>query len=321
MIEYRRFHNADPPQIVKLWHAAQLGRGAATGLTSDAFEHLNFSQGYFDKDGLILAVDTETQQIVGMGHAGFGPNRQGDQLSPDIGVICILVVHPDYRRRGVGREHVRRLEGFLTDSGAKTILAGPAEPFDPFFVGLYGGSQPSGFLDSDPDARPFFEALGYEAVESFVIFQRDLRSGREPMNFRMVNIRRKTELVLAENEPLPTWWWATRFGRLDTLRFQLITKDDKTPLAAVTILGLDLFYPRWRERVIGLIDLTVPEEHRRQGYGQALLLEIAKRLREELVDRLEAHISLSNEPAQEVFKSAGFNQVDQGTVYRKKQAE
>ena len=317
VIEYRRFHNADPPRLVELWNASRLGRGAAGGFNSDAFEQLNFSQRYFDRDGLIVAVDSDSGALIGMAHAGFGPDEEYGQLSTNIGVICAVMVDPKFRRRGIGRELVRRAEAYLTRHGAETILAGPAAPFDPFYVGLYGGSQPSGFLESDADAAPFLIEMGYEPVERFSILQRDLQFGRDPMNLRMVNIRRKTELRLAESDSPPSWWWMTRYGRLDTLRFQLSGKTDAQPLAAVTVVGLDLYLPKWQERVIGLMDLFVPDEARRQGYGQALLLEMAKRLRDEFVNRLEAHVSESNSAALETFKSAGFAEVDVGIVYRK----
>ncbi|MCA9020394.1 MAG: hypothetical protein KDA74_09650 [Planctomycetaceae bacterium] len=78
MTEFRAFHNTDPPQLLKLWHAAGLGRGAAECLSIDAFEVLIFSQPYFDPNGLIVAV--EEGEVVGFVLAGFGPNKAGSAL-------------------------------------------------------------------------------------------------------------------------------------------------------------------------------------------------------------------------------------------------
>lgn len=298
-----------------LWHASRLGRGAAGGFSFDALELLNFAQRYFDRDGLIVAVDGDA--IVGMAHAGFGPNDDESALDTGVGVVCSVVVRPEYRRRGIGRELLRRAEEYLRGRGSETILAGPAAPYDPFNVGLYGGSQPSGFLESDPAAEPFFAATGYEPVERIAVLQRDLQTGRDPMSFKVVNVRRKTQLGMTHGPENPTWWWITRYGRLDSLRFVLLPKAGGEPFAGVTILGLDLYLPKWQERVIGLTDLVVPEDERRKGYGQALLLEVAKRLREELVNKLEAHVGESNPGALRVFESAGFGRVDTGIVYRK----
>jgi ribosomal protein S18 acetylase RimI-like enzyme len=317
VIEYRRFHNSDPPRLVALWHAARLGRGAAGGFSSDAFELLNFAQRYFDREGLIVAVDAGTGDVVGMVHAGFGPNETKSDIDTGVGVICAVLVRPEYRRQGIGRELVRRAEDYLRSRGSETILAGPAAPFDPFYVGLYGGSQPSGFLESDPDAAPFFMTLGYEPAERIAILQRDLQSGRDPMSFKVVNVRRKTQLGMSHDFDDPSWWWMTRYGRLDSLRFVLTAKSGGESLASVTVLGLDLYLPKWQERVIGLTNLRVPDDERRKGYGQALLLEVGKRLREELVNKLEAHVGESNSVALKTFEGAGFARVDTGIVYRK----
>ncbi len=302
---------------MSLWHAARLGRGAAGGITTDAFELLNFAQRHFDRHGLILAVDSDTREAVGMVHAGFGPNETESDVGVGIGVICAVLVRPEFRRQGVGRELVRRAEEYLRSRGAETILAGPAAPFDPFYVGLYGGGQPSGFLESDPDAAPFFAALGYEPAERYSVLQRDLQTGRDPSSFRLVNVRRKMQLGMTHLPENSSWWWMTRYGRLETLRFVLAPKAGGTPVAGVTVLGLDMYLPKWQERVIGLTDLSVPEGERRKGYAEALLTEVGRRLREELVHKLEAHVSESNPAAAKLFAAAGFTPIDAGVVYRK----
>ena len=101
--------------------------------------------------------------------AGFGATDDESGLSLDTGVICVVMVRPDHRRKGIGRELVTRAERYLEAAGATSVFAGPAPRRDPFYVGLYGGSQPSGFLESDPDAAPFFATLGYEPVERHAV--------------------------------------------------------------------------------------------------------------------------------------------------------
>ena len=315
MIQYRHFHNTDPPHITKLWRDGLLGRGAAGGLRCDAFETLNYAQPYFDPKGLILATDDD--KVVGLAHAGFGTNDTETGLMLESGVICTVLVHPQYRRQGIGSELVHRAEDYMKDRGANNIFAGPAEPLDPFYFGLYGGSQPSGFLLSDPDADKFFRSIGYEQFERHAIFQRDISQQSDPVNMRLVGIRRKMQLAIAHPRDEMSWWWITRFGRLDSVRFQLVPKDRGDAVAEVTVLGLDLYLEKWQERAIGLTDLKVEEDQRRRGYGQALLLEVCRRMREEMVTRVEAHASETNEGAIAVLQSAGFERVDTGIVYLK----
>ena len=318
MIEYRTFHNADPPKIVALWRESQLGRGAVDGVPCDAFEALNFGQPYFDAEGLILAC--EGPRAVGFVHAGFGASADQSRLDHTRGVICAVLVHPQFRRQGIGRALVGRAEEYLRKRGTTEIFAGPAEPRDPFFFGLYGGSQPAGFLQSDPDAEPFLRSVGFEPVEQHAVFQRDLGQTSDPVSMRLMNVRRSTQLAIAHQRQDVTWWWITRFGRLDSVRFQLVPKGQTEPIAGVTVLGLDLYLPKWQQRTIGLAELTVAEPHRRQGYGQALVLEVCRRMREELVTRVEAHAPETNAGMLHLLESSAFTRVDTGVVYRQARA-
>lgn len=313
MIEYRSFRNFDPPELVRLWNQAQLGRGAVQRVSNDeSFDPANFSQQYFDPRGLIIATDNGRQ--VGFVHAGFGCDAAGASLSCERGVICAVVVHPNYRRQGIGRELVRRAETYLRTAGATDITAGPAPQRDPFYCGLYGGAQPVGFLNSDPNAAPFFSKLGYQSGEQFLVTQRSM-DDRDPVNFRLSMIRRKWELALAEKpDPCP-WWWSVRYGRLDGLYCVLVPKGGGQPVAGLTVVGLDLYARVWNEQAIGVCDLWVKETQRRQGFGQTLLVEVIKRLRQETISCVTANVPETDEPACAVFKSAGFVSIDRGVVF------
>lgn len=319
MFQFRCFQNSDPPRILKLWHECELGRGAARPFSTDAFEIFNYSQLFFDRSGLLLACDGP--QPVGLVHAGFGCTADESRLDAECGVICAVLVHPRVRRQGLGRELVRRAEDYLRGRGAKRIFAGPAPRRDPFYFGLYGGTRPSGFLVSDPLARPFFEAVGYAPVEQHAVFQRELANARDPMNLRIAAIRRQTELAVADAPNGPTWWWYTQFGRwdsagIDSLRFRLLRKGSGEPVAGVTVVGLDQFIPHWQRRAIGLVDVYVAESVRGQGYGQTLIVEVLRRLRQELIDLAEVHAPESNPVACRLIRAAGFQQIDTGIVYQ-----
>lgn len=314
MIEYRSFRNYDPPKILRLWEEAELGQGAAQALSNDmSFDLLNYSQTYFDRHGLILAVDEG--KPVGFVHAGFGCTPDGNELDYSTGVICAVIVTPEHRRQGVGRELVQRAESYLRSKGAQQIQAGSAKATDPFYFGLYGGARPAGFLESDQAAAPFFESLGYQPDRRFLITGRQM-SDRDPVHFRSTMIRRKWELVLIDRPDPCSWWWMCRYGRLDAVYCALVPKGGGTPVAGVTIVGLDAYSNCWHEQAIGLVDLWVDENHRRQGFGQALLLEVIKRLRKETVTRLTANIADDDVAAMKVFESVGFSKVDEGVVFK-----
>ncbi|MBX3443318.1 MAG: GNAT family N-acetyltransferase [Planctomyces sp.] len=314
MVSFRTFQNSDPPRILQLWNDSGLGRGAVRCRSTEPFEISNYAQPYFDPAGLLLAFDGP--RLAGFAHGGFGTraDRQGESRS--IGVVCAVVVHPEFRRRGIGRELVRRTEQHLRDRGSRQIVAGPHRYNDPFYFGLYGGSRPSGFLTSDPVAQPFFQSLGYEELERHGVFERDMTTGRDPTNVRVINIRRSTYVEVSEKPQRPSWWWFTRFGRLDTLRFRLKFKKTHEQVAGITAIGLDQYIPVWNERTIGLVDLEVPEQYRGQGYGLTLLIEMLKQLRQELVTRAEIHCPEANDAAMRAITGAGFERTDTGIVYR-----
>lgn len=302
---------------MRLWNESGLGRGAAQAISCDEFDSLVIAQPYFDPAGMILAT-TDHNRVIGFVHAGFGPNETKTHLSKKTGVICAIIVDPAFRRQGIGRELVRRAEEYLRKAGAETILGGGAPPRDPFYCGLYGGSEPAGFLESDAAASPFFQAVGYAPIERHLVFQRQLGpGGPEVMCVRLLNAKRQSRLAAAAAYEPKDWWWSTRVGRLDSMHLGLLPKAGGNLLAKVCVVGLDLYMTGWRMRAIGICGLQVSEPQRRKGYGQLLLDEVCRRVREDMIQLAEAHANESDAASVAVIKSAGFQQVDAGVVFRK----
>jgi GNAT superfamily N-acetyltransferase len=316
VVEYRSFRNGDPPHLLRLWHACNLGRGAAQGFTADALELVNFAQSYFDPQGLIVARDGD--ELVGMVHAGFGCDESGSRLACDVGIICAVMVRPDHRRRGIGRELLRRGEDYLRGKGAQELQAGQSSDLDPFYFGLYGGARPSGCLLTDEQADPFLKAADYVPAFTIGIYQREIQKSVDPVHFRLLAIRRATEIIISDQPAQPTWWWFTRLGRIDSLRIQLVPKKGGDPIAGVSVVGLDAYVSRWNARGIGLVDVYVRDGDRGKGYGRTLLVEVIRHMRQELISIAEIHAPDTNEHAIRAIMGAGFQRIDTGIVYRKR---
>ena len=315
VVEYRTFHNCDPPEILKLWHAAELGPTAAEGFPCDILELFVFAQPFFDKKGLILAE--HEGRIVGLTHAGFQPQADEAALDKTQGMVAALLVHPEFRRQGIGSELIRRAETYLAETGAKHICVGGGLDSNGFYNGIYGGLQASGFAHAIAPWHEFLTGFGYEPAASTTVMHRDLTMGRDPVSSRLIRHRRRLNLSITDRvEGLP-WWWHVRFGHLDALSFQLQERHNDSVVASGQIIGLDVYVPKWGVRAVGLRDVSVPEEHRRHGYGLSLVLEICKRLREQSIQLIEAQLNSTNSGAFELFSSAGFEQVQELVTFQR----
>ena len=316
-VTLRPFRNGDPPGLVRLWNAAGLGRGAVRGLTVDVFDHLVIAQQHFRPACVTIAEEEAPdgrRRAAGFALSGFAPAR------PETGVVEAVVVHPDLRGRGIGRRLMGAAVDSLRDRGATRTLAGPGPAEAPFLVGLYGGSEPAGFLDSDPAARPFAEACGFRERTRYAVLQRPTETP-ERTGFQALAARRHSALRTAAANPGDRWW-ATRFGRLDTLRFELAPREDARKGAAtagITLIGLDLYGPGWSRRAVGLRDLSVGPGGS-AAHLQALVSEVTRKLREEAVDLLEIHADAADGPALARLARMGFEPVDHGTTFERGEA-
>ena len=314
-VQYRSYHNTDPPKLHQLWHSCALGRNAAEGFSCDVFELFSCSLPYFDRNGLILAADG--QRVAGFVHAGLAPTADESGLDQRQGIISALMVHPDYRRQKIGSELVRRAEEYLRSKGVESVEAGGGLNRNGFYCGIYGGLEPSGFCGSAAPWHEFFGACGYSQGSETFVLRRDLQQARDPVNAKLLRHRRHLNLVITDRPANESWWWFARFGHLDSLRFELQEKADKEVVASGQIIGMDLFIPKWGVRCVGIREVFVPESQRRHGYAQALVLEICRRLRGESVQLVEAQVASDNKPVIDLFVSAKFELNDRLLTFRK----
>lgn len=315
MIDYRHFRNPDVPALTELWNRVQFGTGAASEFSRDAYDMLVLAEPYFDRRGLIEAWDGK--KLVGFCHAGFGPNTDGAAISKEVGILCAIGVHPGYRQQGIGRRLVELAEEYLRREGAGAIVAGESLERNPFYLGLYGGADCAGFLESDTHAAPFFAKLNYNPTESYSILARELQTGKTPFDPRGIAMKKQMKFGVLDRPPRATWWWLVRHGRFESLTFTFAPSTGGGIAALVTCWGMELHSVCRGKRTVGITDLFVAESVRRRGYAKVLLCEVLRRLREDGVTDVEVVIPGLNTGAKALFASLGFTQRDQGTVYRK----
>jgi ribosomal protein S18 acetylase RimI-like enzyme len=315
VVEYRTFRNTDPPALAEVWNEAFTQRGAVQLHHSSPLERYLFAKPYFDPAGLIVALDDG--RAVGFAHAGFGPDASGSALCTAQGVTCAIGVRPTHRRRGIGSELLRRCEDYLRQRGAVDLFAGPLAPLNPFYLGLYGGSDTPGFLKSDADAEPFLTARGYRLDQTRLVFQRRLDVPINVVDGRFAAIRRQFDVRIASRGRGSSWWSECLLSPVEVLEFRLIDKATDKPGAQASIWDMEAFWQRWNLPVLGVIDLWVRDDLRRQGLAKLLLAQVLRQLQEQFFALAEIQAPADNAAAVGLLKGLGFEQVDTGCSYRR----
>lgn len=319
MISYRAFKNSDPPRLLALWNQCVHGRSFGVPTCVDPLEQLLFSKPYFDRRGLIFALDGE--RVIGFIHVGFGARDDLGGLDRRRGVICMIMVHPGHRRRGVATELLRRGEQFLRDQGAEELFFGPIFPSDPFYFGLYGGSELPGLLESNIPGIALACRHGYQPREGVHLRERILSEPPILDDNRLPLLRRQVEIV-ADVQPMATHWWQAcqlqTYPPVPTLRYEMLERGSRQLVAHAWAWDM-IHFSRARRDVptVGLFLFEVEESRRRHGFGLLLLLSILRHLAEQQFNVVEAQTRSDNVAAIGLCDRFKFQHVDTGRAYVK----
>jgi len=315
LIHYRSFRNRDLPALAEIWRAQAPERALMQPMSADLLEMHVLSKPYFDGAGLIVALDDDVP--VGFAHAGFGPTDDQSSLSTQWGVTCVVLVRPNYHRLGIGGELLARAEQYLRSRGAQVLYGGGIRPLNPFYLGLYGGSELPGVMTSDAAARRLYESHGYVEIDRCVVLQRELGGFRPPVDRQQVQIRRRYAVQEIADPRLRTWWEACTYGGFDLTRFNLGERDVGPSVATALLWTMGPLAASWGIHAAGLIELEVDPAHQRQGLATFLLGEAMRRFQVHGVSLFEAQTMCHNAAALALYRKLGFTEVDQGAVYRK----
>jgi len=314
-MELRPFRNNDLPLVVDVWRSQAAQRGLMQPMSVALLDQMVLSKPMFDRQGLIVAA--EGRQAAGFAHAGFGPSDDGATLSTAIGATCVLMVRPSESHSSLAGDLLARSEDYLRSRGAARLLAGAARPVEPFYLGLYGGSQLSGLLDSDFTALRVAADRGYEVAARTHVLQTDLRKFRPPVERRIVQLRRRTVVEALADPPSRTWWEACTFGGFDRVRFELKSRDAGPPLASLVTWDMQPLATTWGVHAVGLVDLEVAAAERRHGLASLLLAETFSYLQRQGITLIEVQVQATDEVSRALFAKFGFLEVDQAVRLEK----
>lgn len=316
MTHFRPYRNADSPALAALWNRGILGPVAARPLSTHEFDKHVVGGPLFEAAGLVVAERDGVP--IGYAHAGFGPDEGARPLrtTRGLGAVAMLVVEPGSDDPEVESGLIAAAEGYLRGRGAGVVYAGGQSPLNPFYWGVYGGSEFAGILAAH---LPFHRAVaraGYEPVGSTVLLEADL--GRpEPFNPRGVLIKRQAR-VFVEEDALPRdWWEALAIGDFRPTTHRLISRTDDTELARATTWDMTWFGRRDGRTRLGLIDVEVHPNYRRKGYGRHLVNEVLRFARSQSTEAVAVQTRATNTAALALYRATGFHPVETATLYRK----
>ena len=321
MISYRPFLNGDVPAIVDIWRSNRDQPGIARSISVDLFDNLILSKPYFDRSGLIVAI--ESQCPVGFVHAGFGPNSAGNALDYQRGVVSMLMTRQgggDVEQGSPGEiatELLRQAEDYLRGKGAIEMFAVGIGTLCPFYLGLYGGSDLAGVLESDIARQQLFRANGYVDVDQVRLYRRDLASFRPTLNRTILQLRR-TQTVNFVSDPLPqSWWNACAQASFSETRADLYPTSGGPASASAMFWNMETVATPEDAHTVALSSVEVVATEEKEAIAKYLLRESLAYLKSQGFNTIQGQAMQADGAAIQLLESTGFLQFDSGTVLRK----
>lgn len=318
MYRLRPFLNSDSPRLAAIWRSQPPQRGLIQPISASLLEYGVFSRIHFDREGLIVAE--REGQACGFVHAGFGATDDGAAPDWTMGTTIVLMVSPaEAAAASLADQLLAASEDFLRGRGAKVLYAGGVNPLNAFYLGLYGGSEIPGVLNSDVAFQEACLRNNYREIDQVKILQCDLGRFRPPVSIQQRQIKRTTNLVETIDPPPSNWWDACVWGSLQRDCFQLVDRENRV-LARASFWDMQPISACWGMSAAGLYELYVDPSLRRRGYASYVVTEAIRILQRRGVTTIEAQTMTSNDAALAFYDKLGFLHIDGGRVYRKENA-
>ena len=334
MLTIRSFRNSDSSALLHIWdRCARVHPGHFRPLSMALLEQHILGRPYFDRRGLLLAFDDD--QPVGFAHAAFGPNQNHTDIDSSVGVVCMMMVLPEYEHRhAAGMQLLNACERYLIERGATLIYGGAVRPAAPFYMGLYGGSEPIGVFESDTLAIELYRNSGYETINKTLLFRISLKDYKIPFLPKTAIWRRKITLTRTDLPTPEHWWEACMMCHFIWLEIQGHLPNDPKPVGSVVVRVTDSvempdFKPpspdpndsriflRRRSYAAGLMNINVRDDCCNKGLATYLFSEMLRDAQKKGVTTFEAHAAEENLPLVALLRSMRWNVAECGEVFRK----
>lgn len=327
-LEIRRFKNTDLSAIVEIWRSHESDLRLPMPVTMNLLEQLVFSKPHFDYDGLLVAV--EDGLAVGFAHAAFGPNATMDDLAMHEGVIATVAIHAEYAEPApIVKKLIAACEDYLQSHGAKVIYGGAVRtavemgsgrtthPFTPFYIGMIGGSEPSGITESNLLLLDAYAQAGYEVIDQLQHFELDVLAFRPLMNPKIATLRRRLTLNIVEDAIPRNWWEAVTLGPFELARLTVDDKETKRTVAMAILRSSEPMRAHSAGHTWDLMEVRVAPKFRKQGVATYVLNEAFRYCAKRGVVRVDTQTKVSDEATTGLLRHFGMYPTTCGRVLRK----
>lgn len=298
-----------------MWQSQQAHRGLAQPITSSVLELCVFSKQIFDPAGLLVA--TRDGEVVGFAHAGFGPDERGEGVDTTLGTTHLLMLRADAQDNDLADALIAHSEAYQRANGARVHYAGGIRPLDAFYLGLYGGSELPGILESDHRQATHFLRNDYAEASRVIVLQRELVRFRFGGPRETRQIKRDTSVEQTFMPPPRHWWEACVTGGQERMRFALRERSTGSEIAHVIFWDIEPLATSWGIPTVGMTDLWVDPTHRRKKAATHLLNESLRLVQRRGAAMVEAQTMADNAGALALYESIGFTAIDAGQVLRR----
>ncbi|MDB4755846.1 GNAT family N-acetyltransferase [Mariniblastus sp.] len=284
------------------------------------FEQHVLSKPYFDRMGLILALEGEIP--LGFVHVGFGANSNLSDVSLDSGVLSRLMVRTNHFEDEKAREEVANAlllsaEDYAKSKGARRMFGGGTFPKNPFYLGFYGGSRLPGILCEDEFTLQILKNADYQESGQFRIWQSSLGGFRTIINRRQMQLRRQYN-IHATFDPAPrSWWEACTLGNAERVRFELVDRSQDNLCGTVTFWNMQPMASHWGVQTSGMFDLQIDSSLRRAGLATFLVGESIRQLKDHGSTVVEIQTESHDDASAGLLQKLGISQIDSGIQLEK----
>lgn len=297
--------------VVRFWNGSFSGKRNFLAVTPKILRSYCIDRNDFDSKGLFLAI--ENHEVVGMGHAGFA-EKGSDK---DKGIIHILAVRPDMRRKGIGNRLLDNCESFLSRASTITIGAMGEDTFyshgESSLLPLWGSSEGIGLETNNHETRNFLEKRGYHQLDDTVSMVADL-------NATPKHVTDTSNVILVRNR----WIMVNPDLSLEDPANDFLPPpvpcESLVYLQKGIVVGKIVTYSMSElegERA-AIIDFWVHQPYRGRGIGNILLDAALNHLFEKRFSKVELVTDpLKNSIAYTMFKRRGFRIVAGWCSYQK----